>query len=99
MLLKHIIAVVRVGGGGEGAWLSGVAHDAYMRNHTASCKYFATLVHGLQPRSLVSFPDPNVRKHDIGSFVRNFHIGFDPNYEVIKKTRPVCNNTPDDRIV
>ena len=35
----------------------------------------------------------------IGSFVRNFHIGFDPDYEVIKKTRPVCNNTPNDRIV
>ena len=35
----------------------------------------------------------------IGSFVRNFHIGFDPDYECHKKTRPVCNNTPDDRIV
>ena len=30
---------------------------------------------------------------------RNFHIGFDPDYELIKNTRPVSNKTPDDRIV
>ena len=35
----------------------------------------------------------------IGSFARNFHIGFDPDYELIKNTRPVSNKTPDDRIV
>ena len=36
----------------------------------------------------------------IGSFVRNFHIGFDPPaMNIIKNTRPVCNKTPDDRIV
>ena len=31
----------------------------------------------------------------IGSFARNFHIGFHHDYEVIK----VSNKTPDDRIV
>ena len=35
----------------------------------------------------------------IGSFVRNFHIGFDPAMNIIKNTRPFCNKTPDDRIV
>ena len=27
------------------------------------------------------------------------HIGFHPDYELIKYTRPVSNKTPDDRIV
>ena len=35
----------------------------------------------------------------IGSFARNFHIGFDPDYEVIKNTRLTSNETPDDQIV
>ena len=35
----------------------------------------------------------------IGSFTRNFHIGFDPDYELIKNKRPVSNKTPDNRIV
>ena len=40
--------------------------------------------------------------HAIGSFVRNFHIGFDPDYELINNTRPVSRlstKTPDERIV
>ena len=28
----------------------------------------------------------------------NSHIGFDPDYEVIKKTRPASNKTPDERM-
>ena len=35
----------------------------------------------------------------IGSFARNFHIGFDPDYELNKNMRPVSNKTHDDRIV
>eukprot|EP00731_Ephydatia_muelleri_P018799 Em0011g839a len=35
----------------------------------------------------------------IGSFARNFHIGFDPDYEVIKNTWLTSNETLDDRIV
>ena len=35
----------------------------------------------------------------LGSFVRNLHIGFDPDYELIKNTRPVSTKTPDERIV
>ena len=33
----------------------------------------------------------------IESYV-NSHIGFDPDYEVIKKTRPASNKTPDERM-
>ena len=35
----------------------------------------------------------------IGSFARNFHIGFDPDYEFNNNMRPVSNKTHDDRIV
>ena len=28
----------------------------------------------------------------------NSHVEFDPNYEVIKKTRPASNKTPDERM-
>ena len=33
----------------------------------------------------------------IESYV-NSHIGFDPDYEVIKETRPASNKTPDERM-
>ena len=35
----------------------------------------------------------------IGSFATNFHIGFDPDYELNKNMRSVSNKTHDDRIV
>ena len=36
-------------------------------------------------------------KHAVG--LRNFHIGFDPDYECYLKTRPIYNITPDHRMV
>ena len=38
------------------------------------------------------------RSEDIESYISNSHIGFDPDYEVIKKTRPASNKTPDERM-
>ena len=38
-------------------------------------------------------------EYNIGSFARNFHIGFHNDHELIKNTRPVSNKTPDDPIV
>ena len=35
---------------------------------------------------------------NIESYVSDSHIGFDPKYEVIKKTRPTSNKTPDERM-
>ena len=35
----------------------------------------------------------------IGSLARDFHIGFDPDYELIKTPRPYRSFAPDDRIV
>ena len=34
----------------------------------------------------------------IESYVGNSHIGFDPDYECHKKTRPASNKTPDERM-
>ena len=35
----------------------------------------------------------------IGNSTSSYHIGFDPDYEILKNTRPVDNETPDDRIL
>ena len=48
---------------------------------------------------LVKLSHYNTDVVNIGSFARNFYIGFDPGYELIKNTRPVSDKTPDDRIV
>ena len=32
------------------------------------------------------------------TLISNYHIGFDPDYEVIKKTRSASNKTPDERM-
>eukprot|EP00731_Ephydatia_muelleri_P026802 Em0018g902a len=42
-------------------------------------------------RNMVQYSSPHP--------VENFHIGFDPDYELIKNTRPVSTKTPDERIV
>ena len=41
----------------------------------------------------------NINMRKFGSFARNFHIGFDSEYELIINTRSVSNKTSDDRIV